>query len=75
MFSYKPLWRLLVEREMTKTEMREANGLSSSTLAKMGKNEYVSLEVIDKLCIYFDCTPNDIIEHVKGVVEDEEAKE
>lgn len=56
---------MLLEREMTKTEMREAIGLSSSTLAKMGKNEYVSLEVIDKLCSYFDCTPNDIIEHVK----------
>ncbi|MEF3311389.1 helix-turn-helix transcriptional regulator [Paenibacillus sp. GYB004] len=65
MFSYKPLWMMLVDREMTKTEMREALGLSSSTLAKMGKNEYVSLEVIDKICSYFGCTPNDVIEHKK----------
>ncbi|MEK8128638.1 helix-turn-helix transcriptional regulator [Paenibacillus filicis] len=65
MFSYKPLWRILVEKEMTRTEMREALGLSSSTLAKMGKGEYVSLEVIDKLCTYFEVQPNYIIEHQK----------
>jgi len=62
-FSYKPLWRLLLERDMTKTEMRELLGLSSSTLAKMGKDEYVSLEVIDKLCTHFEVQPNDILEH------------
>jgi DNA-binding Xre family transcriptional regulator len=62
-FSYKPLWRILLEKDMTKTELRELLGLSSSTLAKMGKDEYVSLEIIDKICGHFGVQPNDIMEH------------
>lgn len=68
-FSYKPLWRLLLDKDMSKTEMREELGLSSSTLAKMGKGEYVSLEVIDKICNHFDVQPNDVIEHIKTTAE------
>ncbi|SCW84160.1 DNA-binding transcriptional regulator, XRE family [Paenibacillus tianmuensis] len=64
-FSYKPLWKLLVDRELTKTEFRESLGLSTATLAKLGKNEYVSLEVIDKICTHFGVQPNDIMEHKK----------
>lgn len=60
--SYKPLWVLLVEKEMTKTQMREAIGLSPATLAKMGKNEYVALEVVDKICSYLKVQPNEVIE-------------
>lgn len=61
-FSYKPLWRLLLEKEMTKTQMREQIGLSSATLAKMSKDQYVSMEILDKLCTHFKVQPNDIIE-------------
>ena len=43
MISYKPLFRLLLERDMTKTQLREAVGFSSATLAKMSKGEYISL--------------------------------
>lgn len=64
-FSYKPLWRILLENDMNKTALREALGISSSTLAKMGKDEYVSLEVLDKICTHFGVQPNDIIEHIK----------
>ena len=42
MFSYKPLLRLLVEKDMTKTQLREATGMGMNTLAKISKNEYVS---------------------------------
>ena len=45
MISYKPLFRLLLERDMTKTQLREAVGFSSATLAKMSKGEYISLEM------------------------------
>ncbi|MDO3681247.1 helix-turn-helix domain-containing protein [Paenibacillus ehimensis] len=62
-FSYKPLWKLLVEHELTKTEFREKLGLSTATLAKLGKDEYVSLEVIDKICTHFGVQPNEIMEH------------
>jgi len=65
-FSYKPLFRLLLEHDLKKTDLKENPGLSPSTIAKFDKGEYVSLEIIDKLCARFDCTPNDIIEHVKG---------
>lgn len=64
-FSYKPLWRLLLEKDMTKTQFREALGIGTAQLAKMGKDEYVSMEVIDKICSYFEVQPNDVIEHKK----------
>lgn len=61
-FSYKPLWRLLLEKDLTKTQMREQLGISPATLAKMGKDQYVSMETLDKLCSYFKVQPNEIIE-------------
>lgn len=64
MISYKPLFRLLVEKEMTKTELRETVGFSTTSLAKMSKNECVSLEIIDKICTYLDCKIEDVIEHL-----------
>ena len=55
MFSYKPLLRLLVEKDMTKTQLREATGMSMNTLAKISKNEYVSMSTLDSICKYFHC--------------------
>lgn len=65
-FSYKPLFRLLLEKDMKKTDLKAVLGFGPSTVAKFDKGENVSLDVIDKLCKYFECQPNDIIEHVKG---------
>lgn len=62
MISYKPLFRLLLERDMTKTQLREAVGFSSATLAKMSKNEYISLETVENICKYLNCKIEDIIE-------------
>ncbi|MGE7616095.1 helix-turn-helix domain-containing protein [Paenibacillus sp. NPDC101420] len=64
-FSYKPLWVLLAKNEMKKQDLRDALGLGPSTIAKMGKGENISLEVLDKLCSHFGVQPNDIIEHVE----------
>ncbi|QDY81947.1 helix-turn-helix transcriptional regulator [Paenibacillus polymyxa] len=64
-FSYKPLFKLLLDKDMKKEDLRQALSLGRNTIAKMGKGEYVSLEVIDKICTYMGCTPNDVIEHVK----------
>ncbi|MFH0070522.1 helix-turn-helix domain-containing protein [Peribacillus sp. NPDC056705] len=61
-FSYKPLWRLLLEQDLNKTEMREKLGISPATLAKMGKDEYVSMEILDKVCTHFEVQPNQVIE-------------
>ena len=62
MISYKPLFRLLLERDMTKTQLREAVGFSSATLAKMSKGEYISLETVENICKYLNCKIEDIIE-------------
>ena len=47
---------------MTKTQLRESVGFSSSTLAKMTKGEYVSLETVDNICQYLDCRVEEVIE-------------
>ena len=52
MISYKPLFRLLLEKDMTKTQLREAVGFSPATLAKMSKGEYVSLETENQLLLH-----------------------
>ena len=62
-FSYDKLWKLLIDKKTTKSKLREAVGMSSSTMAKMGKEENVSLEVIDKICTLLDCRVEDVIEH------------
>lgn len=64
MISYKPLFRLLLEKNMSKTQLREAIGFSTATLAKLSKGEYVSLEILDKICTYMQCNIADIIEHI-----------
>ncbi len=63
-FSYNPLWKLLIDRGMNKQDLREAIGLSPSTIAKMSKGNYVAMEVLDKICNYLDCSLNDIVQHV-----------
>ncbi|AQT84138.1 putative transcriptional regulator [Paenibacillus larvae subsp. larvae] len=75
MFTYKPLWKLLLERDMNKQDLRKALGFGPSTIAKMGKGEYVSLEVIDKICTYFGVPVEDVIEHIPGPEEKEKATE
>jgi putative transcriptional regulator len=63
MFNYKPLLRLLVNNEMTKTQLKERVGFSTATLAKISKNEYVSMETLDNICKYFNCKIEDVVEH------------
>ena len=62
-FSYKPLWKLLIDRDMSKKALMEAVKISKSTMDKMGRSEIVSLEIIDRICNYFDCNIEDVIEH------------
>lgn len=64
MFSYKPLFVLLAKKRLTKTQLRIAIGIGPGTLAKLSKNEYVSMEVLDKICSYLQCSIEDVIEHV-----------
>ena len=63
MFSYKPLLKLLVDKNMTKTQLREQLGISMTTLAKISKNEYISMKVLDDICSLLNCKIEDIVEH------------
>ena len=63
-FSYKPLFKLLVDRNMKKTDLLTEAGLSSATLAKLSKGEPLSGESIEKLCVYFRCQVADVVEYV-----------
>jgi DNA-binding Xre family transcriptional regulator len=60
-FSYKPLFKLLVDRNMKKTDLLKEIGFSSATLAKLGKGEPISGENMGKLCTYFHCQPGDLV--------------
>lgn len=62
MLSYNPLWKLLIDKNLTKTEFRKQLKISSATLAKMSKEQHVSLEVIDRICQHFKVQPEEIIE-------------
>ena len=61
MISFDPLWKNLIDKKMSKMELREAAGLSKSTFAKLGKNESVTLETIEKICIALDCEISDVV--------------
>ena len=60
--SYKSLWKLLIDKDIKKTEMAEGIGISTSTLSKLGKDEYVSLDVLVRICKYLKCQLSDICE-------------
>ncbi|MET3210671.1 UNVERIFIED_CONTAM: putative transcriptional regulator [Paenibacillus sp. PvR008] len=64
MISYKPFQKLLIDREIKKQDLLKMTGISSATMAKLNTNEYVSLEVIDKLCAALGCQPGDLLEHI-----------
>ncbi len=62
--SYNKLWKLLIDRGMNKTELMEAIKTSPNTIAKMGKNEYISMDVISRICEYLKCDVGDIMEMI-----------
>lgn len=65
-FSYKPLWKLLIDKDMSKKELMEVARISKSTMDKMGRREIVSLEIIERICNSFDCKIEDVVEYCKS---------
>ena len=61
---YNKLWKLLIDKNMKKKDLRLATGMSTTALAKLGKNEHVSTEILTKICKALDCTLDDIMEFV-----------
>lgn len=68
MLSYNKLWKLLIDKGMTKTEMRLKADISTTTLAKLGKNETVSMEVLLKICKVLECNVGDIMDVINDEV-------
>lgn len=60
--SYNKLWKLLIDKNMKKKELGKAAGISNSLIAKLGKNENVTVEVLDKICVALNCRLEDIVE-------------
>jgi len=63
--SYRPLFVLLANKGLKKTDLRELAGISSGTLARFAKGEIVSTDVLEKICSALDCQIGDIVEVVK----------
>jgi len=62
LISYDPLWKKLIDLKFSKTETAEKCGISKNTLAKLGKNEYVALEMIERICLKLEIPVEDVLE-------------
>ena len=60
--SYNKLWKLLIDKKMKRTEMQRLAGISGNVLSRMGKDEYVSMESIEKICTLLRCDIGDVME-------------
>ncbi len=63
--SYKPLWHLLVEKEMNKEDLKKAANITSNIVSRMSKNSYINLDSIEKICLALDCEIADVVEIVR----------
>lgn len=63
--SFKPLWKTLIDHDLKKGQLKDMAGIASSTISRMSRNEYVSLEVIEKICSALNCQMTDVLEFTK----------
>ena len=66
--SYNKLWKLLIDKKMKRIGLMEAAGIGTSTLSKLRKDQYVSMEVLVKICKVLNCNIGDIVDVVKTEV-------
>ena len=60
--SYNRLWKMLIDKNMKRIEMQDLTGIRGNILARMGKNQYVSMDMIEKICKKLDCTVDEMME-------------
>ena len=60
--NYKKLWKLLIDRDMKKKDLADLAGISNTSIAKIGKNENVTMDVLVKICTALNCDIGDIVE-------------
>lgn len=65
--SYKKLWKLLIDRDMKKKDLAELSGVSSASIAKLGRNENVNADILLKICVALKCDISDIMEIVTEI--------
>jgi len=63
--SYNKLWKLLIDKNMNKNDLKEVSGISTASIAKLGKGENITTDVLLKICDALDCHLYDIMETVK----------
>ena len=61
---YKKLWKLLIDRDMKKKDLKRIAGISSASVTKLAKNEHVNTEIIEKVCTALQCDVSDIMEMI-----------
>ncbi len=72
--SYKKLWKLLIDKDMKKKDLQHLAGVSSASITKLGKNENVNTELLQKICIALECDISDIMELVPDEASEHENK-
>lgn len=60
--SYKKLWKLMIDKEINKTQLTKQAKISTNSMAKLGRNESVPLETLEKICAVLECSLDDIVE-------------
>ena len=64
--SYNKLWKLMIDKKLTKTELTHLAGISTNAMAKLGKDEDVRVNILEKICVALDCTFDDIVEIINS---------
>ena len=64
--NYKPLWKLLIDKDLKKKDLCELAGISPASVTKMGKCSHVTTETLEKICLALECKVEDIMELVPG---------
>jgi len=70
--SYNPLWKLLIDKGMNKKELRELSGISTASIAKLGKGENITTDVLLRICTALNCHISDIMETTSDDAPDEQ---
>lgn len=63
--SYNKLWKILIDKRMNRTDLKDVAGIGTTTLSKLGKDQFVSMEVLVKICDTLDCNIGDIVDYIK----------
>lgn len=74
MIVYKKLWKLLIDKEIKKTELSEKANISMTSIAKLGRNENVNTEILNKICVALNCDVSDIMEFVPDQTDESEER-